>query len=985
MPPLPSAGSVASTSETHRADAGSSRISEIATRTRRRAGSWSISTTFTATPDDIDGILPDFIEETMPELQGCAFVAAFTSSAGVTRGNRVRLVFELEEARTLAAMRSFAQTVNQRAAADVIDGSLYTPGHLVLTAAPRLFADVAQGATAETQHLTRPVRSTAWFVDGSLANIPDAPVTFVTGAGYVPKGQRNEAMGKAEAADLLQSVGPGNYSVKLHSWLCHVAWNAPEHRRDSDFNSAVSAIQDRIRETSEPARLAERLRTHGNLKALRKAWDGALARRAAYIESKLSKPSTSPAQPPTAVTSLADFKVSTAGAADFTGKEESASTTPVVPPPVTIADVRAQLKADVAREVAEIIGGATRHVLFLHPPGAGKTTGVLSAINAGRFCSDRIRYRASTHKLAEEFVGKLKAHAQTLAPGGMHHGIDLAAGVRHHKGRAQPGLCPDPISKPLADRAESLGVSVKKHVCANCATGKADTCPWLAQADDTDAGVVVEAHHAAFTPSKQPADLVINDEGTLGATIESGGEPVEIAALTKTDTIHDVGADNTLGWKRLRETHELQNYRTDLVRALRASVPTGTDGHGRLESSAIPSLVSEVTYEARIGLRAGERRDWLRTAPGWAKAALLDPEADLAVAEAEVATRQAERLRRKKRADAHIEMLWRFVLFEAVRHAPRAATVGKQQVSLLLVAQKATLERLQALGLPPTVAMVHFGALRGLDAFRDVPCCVVIGRPRPADIDLELQTEALHMHNPAIAEIGRRRPGHWTEQHPDPLVGAVQQVTTTAEVKQAVARMRPYDRTSANPCTIHVFGTYDPGLPGELVQTRLWADADRSPAEVALAYGAAFSDNRLNQQAFAGLFPKGNAAGNGQADLQVKSRFAELSANLRGQIESAPYPYSKIQGMTSTGAIRSTFGDALAYPGCAVDPGRSHRLVKLRTAASRKASFALIDARWGQAAVEARLRVPLTYWRELDAQEVLATRWGGLAGVGAAP
>jgi len=1092
-------------------------------------------------PEDAGETLPDYIAETMPELSGCAYVAAFTSSAGI-KGARVRLVFELEEPRTLAAMRSFAIGVNTRAGHEVIDASVYTPGHLVLTAAPRLFAHVAQGNAVRLQSLPRPVPTKAWFAGGDLASIPDALVTTVTAA-YVPTAQRGESLGKAAAAELLQALGPGSYNVGIHRWLCHAAFVAADHRADAAFDAAVSAIQDRIRETSDAEGLERRLRVHGNPRVLRRKWNAARERRAAMLRPAIgvASPQAATAAPVPAIA------INTAGAADLATLPAAACTAQAVPP-LTIDAVRSQLQADVCAEADKIVRGAERHVLLTHAPGTGKTTALLAALHAGRLCSDLTRIRVPTHALAEELVAKLKAHARGLAPNGIYFDTDLVASIRHHKGRSQPGMCTDAQAKPKAELAESLGVSVKKHVCANCDTGKAGKCAWLAQDDDEDSGVIVEAHHVANGPSKRRADLVINDEGTIGATIQSGSDTLHIAELGKAATIYAVREGNMLGAPLGRATVELSTYRNELVSALKASVPRKEGEAGKLLTQGIPSLVAEATFEARKGKRrekrtgtgaahaaeletqlqatlyariandktpgdkraeavallrasqsatrlyraidasarrsyvfgvavyfqgrgkarlvrakcvtrnaepaavasisfdgtadvdvwralvspagaafdgevytaapeipagaltvfrygdkagaraaivpdnapsagelaAVEKRDWLINLPAWVKTtgAIENVEDQLLIADVAVAEHKLKRTKRKKRADSYLDTLWRFVLFEAMRRTPRAVPVAGQHVSVLLIAQKAAVDHLRALGLPDTVATAHFGALRGLDAFRDVPCCIVIGRPRPSDIDLELTAEALHSHNAAVTEIHRQPAGSWSEQHPDALVGAVQRVTAAAEVKQAVARIRPYDRSTGRECVVHVFGFYDTGLPPELVQLRTWADAERSPVEVALACGAVFSDPRLNWQAYPKLFAKGGRVGDDQR-REFAGLLANLARGLKRQHASAvagvvarnfpSIPIKKVREggfMDSLLRVEGEFSDALAFAadGSDSDPTRKHKLVKLRVGSTRgPAVTAIVDAGWSKADVERRLGCQVTAWRDVGA------------------
>lgn len=57
--------------------------------------------------------IKDYISELLPELEGCGYVAAHTGSSGI-KGARVRLWFELEQPRHLAAFTAYAKKANTR-------------------------------------------------------------------------------------------------------------------------------------------------------------------------------------------------------------------------------------------------------------------------------------------------------------------------------------------------------------------------------------------------------------------------------------------------------------------------------------------------------------------------------------------------------------------------------------------------------------------------------------------------------------------------------------------------------------------------------------------------------------------------------------------------------------------------------------------------------------------------------------------------------
>ena len=127
-----------------------------------------------------------------------------------------------------------------------------------------------------------------------------------------------------------------------------------------------------------------------------------------------------------------------------------------------------------------------------------------------------------------------------------------------------------------------------------------------------------------------------------------------------------------------------------------------------------------------------------------------------AVAAAECARGVAER--RKKRTDANISRLHRFVLDKAFQYwreyraAVQRADGSEMKHAVLLVAQKSVIAALKQLHLPPNVKTAHFGALRGLNNFKDVPVAIVAGRPALSNDALEV-AEALHMHDANIQAI----------------------------------------------------------------------------------------------------------------------------------------------------------------------------------------------------------------------------------------
>ena len=235
-----------------------------------------------------------------------------------------------------------------------------------------------------------------------------------------------------------------------------------------------------------------------------------------------------------------------------------------------------------------------------------------------------------------------------------------------------------------------------------------------------------------------------------------------------------------------------------------------------VDSSYAKSALSTESDDATLA-RIEELEDV--TSAGWqltATATTTEEATALRVAASAALVSEREKAKHKRiKAGSRLHKVWMTVQHKARQHA------GK---TVLLVAQKRVIERLKAFGLPPNVATAWFGALRGLNAYKDVPCAIVVGRPATDNVTLELMCEALHVRNPAITHIematgwGLARAAlplkdgteHTTmcEAHPDKHAQKLQRMISHAEVVQAVARVRPYDRTIHNSCELLVMGQW---------------------------------------------------------------------------------------------------------------------------------------------------------------------------------
>ena len=142
----------------------------------------------------------------------------------------------------------------------------------------------------------------------------------------------------------------------------------------------------------------------------------------------------------------------------------------------------------------------------------------------------------------------------------------------------------------------------------------------------------------------------------------------------------------------------------------------------------------------------------------------------------------------------------------------------EQSVDLLVIGQKAAIDALRAVGLPPRVEAVHFNALSGLDRWGGIGGMVILGRTLPAPRTVELLATALTGRAPTAnpAEAGWWYPmvarrvrlaGDQTtalsmEEHADSIAEAVRWSICEGELIQAMGRGRGVNRTAVNPLEI---------------------------------------------------------------------------------------------------------------------------------------------------------------------------------------
>jgi len=160
-----------------------------------------------------------------------------------------------------------------------------------------------------------------------------------------------------------------------------------------------------------------------------------------------------------------------------------------------------------------------------------------------------------------------------------------------------------------------------------------------------------------------------------------------------------------------------------------------------------------------------------------------------------------------KAAVTHLRDLGAWIALRA-RQCHRAGA----PIDLLVVGQKAAIDALRAVGLPPRVEAVHFNALSGLDRWGGIGGMIVMGRTLPAPRTVELIAMALTGRVPApnpqdagwwyplvdqrirLAD-GRTAPLA-AEAHADPIAEAVRWSICEGELIQAMGRGRGVNRTA---------------------------------------------------------------------------------------------------------------------------------------------------------------------------------------------
>jgi hypothetical protein len=171
----------------------------------------------------------------------------------------------------------------------------------------------------------------------------------------------------------------------------------------------------------------------------------------------------------------------------------------------------------------------------------------------------------------------------------------------------------------------------------------------------------------------------------------------------------------------------------------------------------------------------------------------------------------------------------------------------------------------------PNVATLHFNNLAGLDAFKDVACLIVIGRPLPSSFDLEadvggyFRSRADGGYSTEIAGIrmwdGTTR-GVRVTRHRDETAEDLRAAICDDELIQAIGRGRGVNRTADTPLEVHVLAdvalplvhdllqSWDAVKPDVFQQMLLAGIAVDSPADAAALHPGIFANANTARMAF---------------------------------------------------------------------------------------------------------------------------------------
>lgn len=197
-----------------------------------------------------------------------------------------------------------------------------------------------------------------------------------------------------------------------------------------------------------------------------------------------------------------------------------------------------------------------------------------------------------------------------------------------------------------------------------------------------------------------------------------------------------------------------------------------------------------------------------------------------------------------------------------------------QSIDLLIVGQKAAMDALRTMGLPPRVEAVHFNALSGLDRWGGIGGMVILGRTLPTPRTVELIAKALTgrvpTQNPQDASWwypmierrvclgGDRTAPLAMERHVDPVAEAVRWSICEGELIQAMGRGRGVNRTAHTPLEIDLLA--DVVLPVTVNALVPWSDIRPTRHDLMALQGIVLENAADMAACFPDLWPSPVAA-----------------------------------------------------------------------------------------------------------------------------
>ena len=197
-----------------------------------------------------------------------------------------------------------------------------------------------------------------------------------------------------------------------------------------------------------------------------------------------------------------------------------------------------------------------------------------------------------------------------------------------------------------------------------------------------------------------------------------------------------------------------------------------------------------------------------------------------------------------------------------------------QSIDLLIVGQKAAIDALRTMGLPPRVEAVHFNALSGLDRWGGIGGMVILGRTLPTPRTVELIAKALTgrvpTQNPQDASWwypmverrvclgGDRTAPLAMERHVDPIAEAVRWSICEGELIQAMGRGRGVNRTARTPLEIDLLA--DVVLPITVNALVPWSDIRPTRHDLMALQGIVLENAADMAACFPDLWPSPVAA-----------------------------------------------------------------------------------------------------------------------------